>query len=469
MCSCSQSVPSRSRKLVGSSSSRRSGSREQRGRERDAHPPAAGEFGAGALLVGGGEAEARRGFRRRAPAPNARRCRRAGSGSRRCDAGRCAVSASASRRDALLVGPQHDVDAGSRGRRALPAPAGRCGSAAAAAPRRARAAISPVMARNSVVLPVPLRPTSPTRAPVGNVRRGAVEQQAAGNADGQIRRSRAWRAIWPSRVREAMPMHGALQAPARHARHCSASRHPSRRPPCAFPDVRKRCGTRCTPARLFAGAAAAFAATAVVAADRRGRAAAGSASRGRSHPHDVAGLPDLRRHAGHRDAEAQVRLQEGRLQSQPVAAQRACRHASRRADPFFRTGITAEQIAADDAGGAARRDRRAPTRRRRIPTISCHATILPPGSAGTDGCRTTAASPCIRAGRGTSATQAKYIGKDAGGVMHFPGIRSRCRRMAAQGAQGRGACGRHAVARPRRVEGFQDALSCGCRQRALGA
>ncbi len=55
------------------------------------------------------------------------------------------------------------------------------------------------------------------------------------------------------------------------------------------------------------------------------------------------------------------------------------------------------------------------------------------------------------------ADKAKYVGKDANGVMHFPGIRSRRRRVADQGAQGRGTCGRHALARPRRVEGFQDA------------
>ena len=50
----------------------------------------------GARLVGVRRSRGRRGFRPRARAPNARRCRQAGSGSRRCGADRCAVSASAS-------------------------------------------------------------------------------------------------------------------------------------------------------------------------------------------------------------------------------------------------------------------------------------------------------------------------------------------------------------------------------------
>ncbi len=54
----SQSVASRSRWLVGSSSSSRSGSSEQHGGERHAHAPAAGEIAAGPGLGLGVEAEA---------------------------------------------------------------------------------------------------------------------------------------------------------------------------------------------------------------------------------------------------------------------------------------------------------------------------------------------------------------------------------------------------------------------------
>ena len=56
---------------------------EQRRRERDPHPPAAGEFGTGSRLVGGGKSEAATGSRPRGPAPNGRRYRPAGSGCRR--------------------------------------------------------------------------------------------------------------------------------------------------------------------------------------------------------------------------------------------------------------------------------------------------------------------------------------------------------------------------------------------------
>ena len=101
-------------------------------------------------------------------ARHARRCRRAGSGCRRCGAGRWRVSASRQERGALGIGREHDVDQAARGR---PAPPAR------RRPMRARlrhadrsppsGAISPAMARNSVVLPAPLRPTRPTRAPAG--------------------------------------------------------------------------------------------------------------------------------------------------------------------------------------------------------------------------------------------------------------------------------------------------------------
>ena len=46
--------------------------------------------------------------------------------------------------------------------------------------------ISPTMTRNSVVLPVPLRPTSPTRAPSGMRADAPSRQEPAGNADRNI-------------------------------------------------------------------------------------------------------------------------------------------------------------------------------------------------------------------------------------------------------------------------------------------
>ena len=102
----------------------------------------------------------------RGQGPRARRYRRAGSGFLRCDGGpgrspppaksavrsRCAFSTTSSR----LSGP--------------------FGASCASLPIRQRggistwpcsAAVSPVMTPNRVVLPVPLRPTRPTRAPVG--------------------------------------------------------------------------------------------------------------------------------------------------------------------------------------------------------------------------------------------------------------------------------------------------------------
>ena len=45
---------------------------------------------------------------------------------------------------------------------------------------------SPVMARNSVVLPVPLRPTSPAFVPAGKRQRGMVEEKASGDAERKV-------------------------------------------------------------------------------------------------------------------------------------------------------------------------------------------------------------------------------------------------------------------------------------------
>ena len=53
-------------------------------------------------------------------------------------------------------------------------------------------AISPAMARNSVVLPAPLRPTRPTRIPSGMVAEASVEQEPCRRCAAKCRRSRAW-------------------------------------------------------------------------------------------------------------------------------------------------------------------------------------------------------------------------------------------------------------------------------------
>ena len=102
-----------------------------------------------------------------APRPNARRCRRAGRGSRRCGARRVAVSASAISARALGVGGEHGVDQAVARRRRLLRDAADPRAASAPRSRRRRARSSPRISRNSVVLPLPLRPTNPTLCPAG--------------------------------------------------------------------------------------------------------------------------------------------------------------------------------------------------------------------------------------------------------------------------------------------------------------
>ena len=48
------------------------------------------------------------------------------------------------------------------------------------------AATSWVMTLNSVLLPLPLRPTNPMREPARNPDRSVFDQQPAGNADGKV-------------------------------------------------------------------------------------------------------------------------------------------------------------------------------------------------------------------------------------------------------------------------------------------
>ena len=87
---------------------------------------------------------------------------------------------------ALGIGREHDLD------QAVPGP---FGASCASRPMRARDGIaigpcssgsSPRIARNSVVLPVPLRPIEADARAVRNARRGAVEQQASGDAQREV-------------------------------------------------------------------------------------------------------------------------------------------------------------------------------------------------------------------------------------------------------------------------------------------
>ena len=155
--------------MVGSSSSSRSGSANSTAASatRMRQPPENSEQGrCWSAMAKPSPA----GSRRRGPAPSARRYRRAASGSRRCGAGRarfrlrpaaavrsrCGRSTTSIR----LSGPS----GASCARRPMRLRGGQLNSAVLGG-------ISPVMTRNSVVLPVPLRPTRPTRAPAECARR----------------------------------------------------------------------------------------------------------------------------------------------------------------------------------------------------------------------------------------------------------------------------------------------------------
>ena len=120
-----------------------------------------------------------------------------------------------------------------------------------------------------------------------------------------------------------------------------------------FPDVRRRCATRCRGAASSPERWPQASRRPPLRRSRRKRAPCSTVQADRrSHPHHVAGLPDLLRRAGDRDGE-EVRPQEGRLQSLLVADHRACRHPSRRADSFLGSRRHRRQDRRRDAGGAA--------------------------------------------------------------------------------------------------------------------
>ena len=79
-----------------------------------------------------------------------------------------------------------------------------------------------------------------------------------------------------------------------------------------------------------------------------------------------------------------------------------------------------------------------------------------PGRSASRSCRTAAASPCCRAGEQHVGDAAKFTGKDAGGKIHFPGIAPELAEWLLKERKVAGAGRRHAVARPRPIEGFQD-------------
>ena len=127
----------------------------------------------------------RRGCGRRAPPLRARRYRRAARGSRRCGAGRWRARLRGAARRA-------------RGRRRAPSRAAICGPLGASCSTRpmrvpfgseidpASGAISPAMARKSVVLPAPLRPTKPAFEPAGQRQARALEQRASGDPEREV-------------------------------------------------------------------------------------------------------------------------------------------------------------------------------------------------------------------------------------------------------------------------------------------
>ena len=87
---------------------------------------------------------------------------------------------------ALGVRLEHDFDQVFRAVRRFLRQPRRCASAAAVRRCRVRRRSRPVMTLKSVDLPVPLRPTRPTRAP-GVIRAEASSKQdAAGNADSEV-------------------------------------------------------------------------------------------------------------------------------------------------------------------------------------------------------------------------------------------------------------------------------------------
>ena len=84
------------------------------------------------------------------------------------------------------VGLQHDLDQAFRTGRRFLQQTPDLGALHARESCPDSAPRSPVMTLNSVVLPVPLRPTSPTRDAGRHAHRRFVEEQASGDADREV-------------------------------------------------------------------------------------------------------------------------------------------------------------------------------------------------------------------------------------------------------------------------------------------
>jgi len=111
-------------------------------------------------------------------------CRKSRPGSRQCDADRRGLGL-VSRWVRSDVGGEHDFDQAFPDRPAFLRER-RCGPRAGRSNEPCSSASSPVMARNSVVLPCPLRPTSPNARRAG-MRAAASSEQAARDAESKYR------------------------------------------------------------------------------------------------------------------------------------------------------------------------------------------------------------------------------------------------------------------------------------------
>ena len=335
--------------------------------------------------------------------------------------GSVAVSASASRRcargwPASTISIRRSGPSGaSCGSRPMVARAGQ-------AKRPCSTAMSPAMARNRVDLAGAVAADEADPGAIGNLRRRLLDQEPAGHAQRNIvdhqhgagmtasarrvtatafRRISRRREAWPvlddtgctGKVLPGRPLRGATIAANRRVRPGRGGQ-PGENMCVAGCEMTVRAAL--SRRGFFKGAAAAgFAATAVpaVAAAQREELHQG----GGPHPHHVAGVSDLHGQARHRDA-ARVRLQEGPLQPVLVARDRACRHPSRRADPFLGARACRPTSCRSSSLWFRLRSSTWSTRPSRTPTICCPATISPNGKPSTADCRPAAASRSIPAG-----------------------------------------------------------------------
>ena len=198
-CSSSHSSASRSRWLVGSSSSSRSGSAITRPRERGARLLAARQRGRRLRPLVAARSRGRTAPHRRAGRACTRRARRTGAGGRRS---RVSVDAAGALELGQLGSPssrdaRHPSRTAVRRSGAAMNAASRCASCASSpsagracattVPRRARRV--PATIRSSVVLPAPFGPTRPTRSPRAMARVDPIEDDERADLAGHARRA----------------------------------------------------------------------------------------------------------------------------------------------------------------------------------------------------------------------------------------------------------------------------------------